>query len=190
MTAARDYLRLIRVRHYMKNLLVFAALGCSGRLFQADKLTAALAGFAAFCAASSVVYIINDIRDREKDRLHPTKRERPIASGRISPRRAGILAGGLLLAALLCNALVFHPLPSALLGAVGSAVNMTHSVKGTVMCGAFLLAAVLCWERLRPWKDAPSREEGAELTVRRFRDFVLAYGAAVLVTSLFIAFNH
>lgn len=76
------------------------------------------------------------------------------------------------------------------LGAVGSAVNMTHSVKGTVMCGAFLLAALLCWERLRPRSGAPSREEGAELTVRRLRGFVMAYGAAVLVTSLFIAFNH
>lgn len=120
------FLRLMRVRHYVKNLLVFAALGCSGRLFQADKLTAALAGFAAFCAASSVVYIINDIRDREKDRLHPTKRERPIASGRVSPRSAGILAGVLLLAALLCNALVFRPLSSVLL-ALYVALNLAYS---------------------------------------------------------------
>jgi len=65
----KKYLKLLRVHHYIKNLLVFAALGCSGKLFDFHKLTATAVAFLAFCAISSVVYIINDIRDKEKDKL-------------------------------------------------------------------------------------------------------------------------
>ena len=88
----KAYLRLMRVHHYMKNLLVLAALACSGQLFDRAKLLAGAAGFAAFCLVSSAVYIINDIRDRDKDRLHPTKRFRPIASGAVPRNRAVLLA--------------------------------------------------------------------------------------------------
>ena len=73
----------MRIHHYIKNCLIFAALACSGQLFQQGKLLSGLAGFSAFCLVSSAVYIINDIRDREKDLHHPTKCNRPIASGAI-----------------------------------------------------------------------------------------------------------
>lgn len=110
------FLRLMRVRHYIKNLLVFAALGCSGMLFQADRLLAVLAGFAAFCAISSAVYIVNDIRDREKDRLHPVKRNRPIASGEVSVKSATALAVVLVLAAAALSFLAGSPASGLLLG--------------------------------------------------------------------------
>lgn len=74
----KHYLKLMRVHHYIKNLLVFAALACSGQFFNIQKLLAGFAGFAAFCMVSSVVYIVNDIRDKEKDQKHPTKRNRPL----------------------------------------------------------------------------------------------------------------
>lgn len=126
MKKAGAFLRLMRIRHYIKNLLVFAALGCSGLLFQPDRLVAVLAGFAAFCAVSSAVYIINDFRDREKDRLHPVKRNRPIASGVVSPVNAMILAIILLLAAAFFCCLTGHP-ESGIFPAIYFALNVMYS---------------------------------------------------------------
>ena len=101
----KHYLKLMRVHHYIKNFLVFAALLCSGQLFDPGKLTAGIAGFVAFCMVSSVVYIVNDIRDKEKDRKHPTKCRRPIAAGTVSVKAACILAAVLLVVAAFCNAI-------------------------------------------------------------------------------------
>lgn len=104
----RNVIALMRPKHYIKNGLVFAALACSGRLFERGRFLAGVAGFAAFSLISSVVYIINDIRDREKDARHPTKRNRPIASGTVSVPEAWIMVAVLLIAALGCNAAAFH----------------------------------------------------------------------------------
>lgn len=111
----KHYIKLMRPHHYIKNLLVFAALACSGQLFDWNKLLACAIGFAAFCAISSVVYIINDIRDKEKDRLHPTKCSRPIASGAVSVKQAWMLACILLFVAVFCNSRVFYPASSLFL---------------------------------------------------------------------------
>lgn len=92
MEKIRNYIKLMRVHHYIKNVLLFAALGCSGQLLNIEKLYSAIWGFLAFCMISSVIYVINDIKDREKDRIHPTKCRRPIASGKISVKSAYILA--------------------------------------------------------------------------------------------------
>jgi len=70
----------LRPRQWVKNLFVFAGLVFSQRLFTAS-LWPALAAFAIFCALSGAIYLLNDVADRDKDRLHPRKRERPIASG-------------------------------------------------------------------------------------------------------------
>lgn len=111
----KQYLKLMRVRHYIKNFLVFAALICSGQLLNLEKLLSGLVGFAAFCMVSSVVYIVNDIRDKEKDRKHPTKCRRPIAAGTVSVRGACWLAAALMIVAIVCNALVFRPISTCLL---------------------------------------------------------------------------
>lgn len=111
----KPYLKLMRPHHYIKNFLVFAALACSGQFFQHAKLTAGILGFVAFCLVSSIVYIINDIRDVEKDRLHPTKCKRPIAAGTVSVRNAWILAALLAIIAGICNLLVFRAASTALL---------------------------------------------------------------------------
>ncbi len=103
----KSYLKLIRVHHYIKNLLVFVALACSGQLLNLDKLKSGIFAFIAFCAISSVVYIINDIRDREKDKNHPTKCNRPIACGKISVKKAVLLATILFAIAVLFSYLTF-----------------------------------------------------------------------------------
>lgn len=126
MDTIRAYAKLMRVHHYIKNILVFAALGCSGQLFCLDKLRAALAGFAAFCMVSSVVYIVNDIRDAERDRRHPAKQNRPIASGKISARNGCILVIVLLATAAVCHALAFCPAAAAL-PALYVALNLGYS---------------------------------------------------------------
>lgn len=95
----KKYLKLMRVKHYIKNVLVLVPFIFSGQLFQPFYLTRAIAGFLAFSLISSVVYIFNDIRDAESDRLHPTKKTRPIASGEITKRAAYIFGGVLLVCA-------------------------------------------------------------------------------------------
>ena len=140
------YLKLMRVHHYIKNLLVFAALACSGQLFNFEKLTAGIAAFIAFCMVSSVVYIINDIRDVEKDRKHPTKCNRPIAAGTVSVKSAWGLAVVLLLIAVVCNCLTFH-VTSTLLLAFYLILNLAYSfglknipiVDVTILVAGFLI---------------------------------------------------
>lgn len=85
-----DYIRLARPKHYIKNLLIFLPLIFSGQLFQLNLFLKILVAFISFSLIASSIYIINDICDREKDRQHKTKRNRPIASGRISIKNAYI----------------------------------------------------------------------------------------------------
>lgn len=95
----KKYLKLMRVKHYIKNVLILVPFIFSGQLFQPFYLVRAAVGFFAFSLLSSAVYIFNDIRDMESDRLHPTKKTRPIASGEISKRTAYIIAVVLLICA-------------------------------------------------------------------------------------------
>lgn len=145
----KQYLKLMRVHHYIKNGLVFAALACSGQLFNIEKLTSGVAAFVAFCMVSSVVYIINDIRDREKDRKHPSKCKRPIAAGTVSVKNACVLAASLLIIAIICNGLAFH-VTSTLLLALYLVLNLAYSfglknipiVDITILMSGFLIRLV------------------------------------------------
>jgi 4-hydroxybenzoate polyprenyltransferase len=74
-------LRSLRPHQWTKNLLIFAALIFAERLFDPAALAASAAAFVVFCALSGVVYLVNDVADRETDRLHPLKCRRPIAAG-------------------------------------------------------------------------------------------------------------
>lgn len=85
-------LRLIRPKQWVKNLFVFSALVFSKHLFDFDYLSLSLLAFAAFSFSASFIYIVNDIADRDRDRLHPKKRKRPIASGEITPTEGMIVA--------------------------------------------------------------------------------------------------
>jgi 4-hydroxybenzoate polyprenyltransferase len=89
----RELFISMRPRQWSKNIFVFAGLVFSGELFNDPlALAEALLAFAVFCMASSAVYLINDLVDVERDRLHPTKRNRPLAARRLDPRVALIAA--------------------------------------------------------------------------------------------------
>ncbi|QTB98581.1 decaprenyl-phosphate phosphoribosyltransferase [Alcaligenes sp. SORT26] len=77
-------LRLMRPKQWVKNFFVFAPLVFSGMMLSSDSIIKSLLAFCFFSFAASSVYIVNDIGDVEKDRLHPKKRFRPLASGEVS----------------------------------------------------------------------------------------------------------
>lgn len=103
--AVAEVLLSLRPRQWTKNLIVFAGLIFGYRLKDVEALVAACLAFAVFCAVSGVVYLVNDVRDRETDRLHPHKSRRPIAAGRLSPGMAMgsavVIGAGALAAAFL-----------------------------------------------------------------------------------------
>ena len=88
----------MRPRQWTKNVFVFAGIIFARKLTDVPSLLLSVAAFCLFCLLSSSVYIINDLLDAEQDRQHPTKKERPIASGRLSRRTA--IAAAMVLAAI------------------------------------------------------------------------------------------
>ncbi len=80
------------MKHYIKNILVFFPMFFGGSFFDASFWIVAALGFFSFCFVSSSIYIINDISDVEKDRVHPEKKKRPIASGEVSVRLAAFIS--------------------------------------------------------------------------------------------------
>ena len=92
--------RLMRPLQWAKNVFVFAGLVFSESWINVDLDLHVLHAFAAFCCASSLVYILNDWHDRDSDALHPVKRKRPLASGAVSAFTALLLATALLAAGI------------------------------------------------------------------------------------------
>lgn len=86
------YLKLMRVKHYLKNVLVALPVIFAGVALHPVNIFKTIIAFITFSLTSSIIYIINDIRDVEKDRKHPVKKKRPIASGEVSIKAAVILA--------------------------------------------------------------------------------------------------
>jgi decaprenyl-phosphate phosphoribosyltransferase len=84
--------RAMRPRQWIKNVLVVTAPLAGGRLLEQEVLLKTGLAFVAFCLVSATVYLVNDIRDVEEDRLHPRKRFRPIAAGELRPAAALVLA--------------------------------------------------------------------------------------------------
>jgi decaprenyl-phosphate phosphoribosyltransferase len=96
-------IRAMRPRQWLKNLLVATAPLAAGRLLEPEVWRGVGLAFVAFCLVSSAVYLLNDVRDVEEDRLHPRKRLRPIAAGELAPAAALVIGavagvGGLALA--------------------------------------------------------------------------------------------
>ena len=97
-------IQLMRPHQWLKNAFVFAGLVFSQSLHDGPLVLRVFYTFAAFCCFSSMVYILNDWHDRDSDALHPTKRNRPLASGAVAVPAALILAGLLLVAGVLLAA--------------------------------------------------------------------------------------
>jgi 4-hydroxybenzoate polyprenyltransferase len=98
----------VRPEQWTKNLIIFAGLMFGQRLLDPTSVWQAVAAFAIFCALSGVVYLLNDVADREADRLHPLKRRRPIASGAVSVPLA-LTTAGVLTAVALPSAFLLRP---------------------------------------------------------------------------------
>jgi len=88
----RDILYSFRPKQWTKNLFIFSALIFDRQLTNSKSLITTLVGFLIFCALSSSVYLFNDLFDIEADKSHPTKKNRPIASGRLNKKLAIVLA--------------------------------------------------------------------------------------------------
>lgn len=119
-------LRLMRPHQWLKNVFVFAGLMFSHTWHRSPLVEQVLWAFLAFCAASSLVYILNDWRDRAADAQHPTKRLRPLASGAVSPQAALGLAAVL---ALLAVVLAWGQTVLLLLLGCYVALNLAYSWK-------------------------------------------------------------
>ncbi|MFA5800984.1 MAG: decaprenyl-phosphate phosphoribosyltransferase [Thermoleophilia bacterium] len=101
----------LRPRQWTKNLVVFAGLIFSRNIFNLSMQGKVWATFIAFCAVVGAGYILNDILDREKDRIHPIKKSRPIASGSLEIGRAGMVAAILVIVAMAAGYFVDPYLP-------------------------------------------------------------------------------
>jgi len=117
----------LRPHQWTKNLMVFAAPALSKHLFEWGPLEKSVLAFVIFCALSGTVYLLNDVADLERDRLHPSKRLRPIASGALSPRAAALLALVLGLGSLGLSALL--GLPFVLCAGLYLALNVLYSFR-------------------------------------------------------------
>lgn len=82
------YIKLLRAKEWIKNLFIFIPLFFGGAIFEVGKITCLLLGFLSFSLVASSIYIINDYRDIEKDRLHPVKSKRPLAAGTVGVKLA------------------------------------------------------------------------------------------------------
>jgi 4-hydroxybenzoate polyprenyltransferase len=138
---AGAYIRLIRPKHWVKNLFVFAALIFARELFHPGPLFEALKAFVVFCLSASAIYIINDVADADADRAHPEKRHRPIASGAVPVNRALTLATLLLAASALIVSGMNHLFIIAIF--IYLLMNLAYSfrLKQVVLLDVFIVAA-------------------------------------------------
>jgi 4-hydroxybenzoate polyprenyltransferase len=136
----RGLLRSMRPRQWTKNGFVFAALLFDGKLFQIEPLLNSLIGFAVFCFLSSAVYLVNDVVDAPADRMHPTKRNRPIARGDV-PVSLAVAWAALLTLVALGVAFALHPV-AGILGLLyfGSNVFYTFVLKHIVIVDVLVIA--------------------------------------------------
>jgi 4-hydroxybenzoate polyprenyltransferase len=134
-------LKTMRPKQWVKNVFIFAALTFDVKLFNAHYLTQTLAGFVLLCLVSGTVYIINDLADIEKDRQHPKKRNRPLASGALS-RRAAMVAGVLVPLFALPLGFVLNPVFGAILaGYLTMQIVYSFWLKNVVIIDVMLIAA-------------------------------------------------
>ena len=141
MNRLRATVKLLRPTHWIKNGFVLAGVFFAGDLFRPETLRNVGLAFIAFCLASSSVYALNDLLDREADRKHPRKRRRPIASGLVSVPVATLLAGTCALAAFAIARFVDGALLAVILAYV--LINTVYSrwLKHVVLLDVFCIAS-------------------------------------------------
>ncbi len=162
MSVISAIIKTMRPKQWTKNIVVYAALIFDGKFLEPDLFFKTTALFALFCLVSSSVYLLNDLVDIEKDRAHPLKRRRPLASGALKPSIA-VITLVVLLAASLPAAWVLNPTAGLILGGY-FVMNVAYSfwLKHMVILDVFTIAAgfvlrvaagaaVVQVERFSPW---------------------------------------
>jgi 4-hydroxybenzoate polyprenyltransferase len=132
----------LRPRQWSKNLLLFAGIVFAAKLGDAGRWGEAAAIFTAYCGASSAAYLLNDLQDAPDDRLHPVKRERPIARGELQPERALVLAGLLGAGALAIAAALGFVSLLFLLGFIALQLAYSLGLKRIVLVDVFVIAGL------------------------------------------------
>jgi decaprenyl-phosphate phosphoribosyltransferase len=92
MTLIINYIRLLRINHWIKNFFIFIPVFFSAHIFDVSYIIRSIIGFVCFSLIASSIYILNDWKDIEKDKLHPTKKNRPLAAGQINAKSAPYLS--------------------------------------------------------------------------------------------------
>jgi 4-hydroxybenzoate polyprenyltransferase len=133
--------QLARPHQWIKNGFVFVGLLFGHAWNDAHLVGQVSRVFIAFCLVSSAVYVFNDIRDEDADRLHPEKRHRPIARGAVAPATAAGFSGLLLAAGLLVGASVSTPAVAILALYVALNAAYTLGLKSVPILDVFLIAA-------------------------------------------------
>lgn len=152
----------MRPRQWPKNGFVFVALLFDGQIFNPAGVLAVSAAFVLLCLMSGAVYLMNDLADMESDRLHPTKRNRPLASGRLDPRVAGFASFLFAVVSLVAGYLLSPELAVILLIYLLSQIAYTFRLKHIVLLDVLTIAAgfvlriaagvvVIEVERFSPW---------------------------------------
>jgi 4-hydroxybenzoate polyprenyltransferase len=160
-SALRAAVVALRPRQWSKNLLVFAGIVFAAKLGDPARWGEALAAFAAYCALSSAAYLVNDVRDRAHDGLHPVKRNRPLARGELSVGTAVGLAAMLGVGALAVAGWLGWPSLGLAVGFAGLQLAYSFGVKHVVLVdvlaigGLFVIRAAAGAEavdvRISPW---------------------------------------
>ncbi len=155
-------LKTMRPKQWTKNVFVFAALVFDKKMFNMDYLGRAVAAFFLFCMVSGVVYVLNDIVDAEKDRLHPKKKNRPIASGTLPASLAAPIAAAILVVSLILSFLLSMEFGVIILIYFLINVAYSFSLKHIVIVDVLTIAAgfvlrvaagtvIFPIERFSPW---------------------------------------
>jgi len=137
----RALIEAMRPKQWAKNIFIFAPLVFDQKLFHPTYLARTVAGLVLLCLISGAVYLMNDLVDAEKDRQHPRKRNRPIASGRLSPRLALAAAVLIPLVGLPLGFLLDPLFGGILLGYLVLQIAYSFVLKNAVIIDALAVAA-------------------------------------------------
>jgi 4-hydroxybenzoate polyprenyltransferase len=158
------WLKELRVSHYLKNVLIFVPAFFGGVLTGEQNMKRMLVAFLCFCMGASAIYLVNDIKDMEKDRLHPVKCKRPVAAGEISVASAGAVSAVFIVCAYVLLLISGAGRNAVIVFSVYLMINCLYSVFGckniplvdvTILVAGFylrvLMGAVVTHVQISPW---------------------------------------
>ncbi|TAK35865.1 MAG: decaprenyl-phosphate phosphoribosyltransferase [Chloroflexota bacterium] len=140
-TVAASVVLSMRPKQWTKNVVLFAGLVFAGRMFDPQLVARVTLAAVLFSAISGVIYLVNDLKDVNQDRLHPTKRFRPLASGKLTITQAWLAVGALVLVSLPLAWLISAPFGLAATVYMGMMLAYSFRLKNLVVLDVFVIAA-------------------------------------------------